>query len=270
MDIQGYFVIDILFIPMETSNELWQKQETISNWILISVIFIFFIIAILIYIFTLTIHQRYKNKLASQKAELQYKIALHYATLQSIESERKRFASELHDGIIGKMTAIRYSLQMNLAPMDVDSLLDACIIESRSLSHQLYPPLLKDSAIDQLVQSCIQPYQTAIAISYHSDMRSEIMLSEEQKLHIIRIIQELLTNTIKHAQASAVSIRIRIEKNILLRYTDNGKGIVVQNNPGLGLQSIHYRVMQLKGANKIYTQSKGFKTLIYIPRCVQD
>ncbi|WP_312334511.1 ATP-binding protein [Sphingobacterium sp.] len=253
---------------METSNELWQKQETISNWILISVVFIFVLIATLIYIFTLTIHQRYKNKLAGQKAELQYKLALRDATLQSIESERKRFASELHDGIIGKMTAIRYSLQMNLAPIEVDSLLETCITESRSLSHQLYPPMLKDSGIDQLIQSCIQPYQTAITISYLSDIRSEIMLSEEQKLHVIRIIQELLTNTIKHAHASSVSIRIRIEKNILLRYTDNGEGVFVQNNPGIGLQSIHYRVMQLKGINKILTKGRGFKTLIYIPRCV--
>ncbi len=243
---------------------LWKNQETIIFWIVIVLLFVSGIIICLIYVFNMNIRQRYKNKLNQQKMSHEYTLQLKEATLQSLEEERKRFANDLHDAIIGKMTAIRYGLQMQIPIEKIDDILGECIEDSRRLSHNLYPPLLKESSLNDLIQQCISLYKTGYEINYYTDIRRDIKWSEEQKLHLVRILQELITNTRKHANASKINITIKVTNCVILLYSDNGCVLQTPKYTGLGLDSIKDRVAQLKGKVKFYPSLNGFRTLIVI------
>lgn len=266
MDFQAYSFTPFLYIPMDAPVDLWKKEEVISQWILLSLLFITCLIGFIVYFFFWTIRQNYKNKLQQQQVIHQHRLQLQEATLSSLEAERKRFALEIHDSIIGKMTAIRYGLELQLEQTYLDKMLEDCIVESRQLSHHLFPPLLHESTIDELIEQNIQIYKKGYSILYHKRELFPIVWDETRKLHLIRILQELLTNTKKHAQATSIHIMLRINNYIFLSYRDNGRGLLGENNTGLGLNSIQNRILKLDGKIKISSKKTGFHILIYIPR----
>lgn len=251
---------------MDAPVDLWKKEEVISQWILLSLLFITCLIGFIIYFFVWTIRQNYKNKLQQQQITHQHRLQLQEATLSTLEAERKRFAHEIHDSIIGKMTAIRYGLELQLTQTSLDKMLEDCIVESRHLSHHLYPPMLHESTIDELIEQNIHIYKMGYTIQYHKREYLPIVWEETRKLHFIRILQELLTNTKKHAQATSIHIKLRTNNNIFLSYRDNGHGLQAEKNLGLGLHSIQDRILKLEGKLKIFTKTNGFHILIYIPR----
>lgn len=266
MVIQSFSPRIFLFLFADSSLALWKKQETLIFWITLILLFVSGLLFCLIYIFNVSIRQRYENKLNQQKMSHEYALQLKEATLQSLEEERKRFSNDLHDAIIGKMTAIRYGLQMQIPIEKIDDILGECIEDSRRLSHNLYPPLLKESSLKDLIQHCICLYKTGYEIDYYVDIRQDIKLSEEQKLHMVRMLQELMANTHKHANASKINIRLKVTNYIILLYSDNGNVLQKTKYKGLGLDSIKDRVTQLKGKVKLYPSLNGFRILIVIPQ----
>lgn len=250
---------------METPMDLWKKEEVISEWIMLTLLFITCLIGFIIYTITWSLRQNYKNKLQQQRSDHQHRLQLQEATLITLEAERKRFAQEIHDSLIGKLTAIRYGLEMGLVGNTVDKMMEDCIGEARQLSHTLYPPMLKEATMEELIDQHVAPYKLGYNIQYFFRKYRLVNWGETHKLHIIRILQELLTNTIKHAGASAIYIKVRQDRNFYLSYCDNGRGMSETTSPNLGLQSIQDRILKLEGKVKYFKRATGFHILIMIP-----
>ena len=94
------------------------------------------------------------------------------------------------------------------------------------------------------------------------------MLSKEAKLHVYRIIQELLNNAIKHADASEIDVQLnKIDGTLLIMVEDNGNGFDHENAKlGLGLGNLQSRVNVLRGEMEIdSSHERGTSVTVHIP-----
>ncbi|NRR30041.1 PAS domain-containing protein [Oxalobacteraceae bacterium] len=154
------------------------------------------------------------------------------------EQERTRIAREIHDDLGGNLTAIKMALAMlskRLPPDDaevhekavyVDSLVDRTIDAVHRISHDLRPSML-DLGIVAALEWQFKEFEknTGLDCSFSSN-RKEIDLGLDQATTLFRIFQEALTNIVKHANASRVSVKLaRTRHSVSLKVSDNGSGI---------------------------------------------
>ncbi len=141
---------------------------------------------------------------------------------------------------------------------------------SRKIAHDLLPPTLQKfglkAALEELCEDVCETkrYSSNYQLNY-----TEGFLNPNNELHIFRIIQELINNTIKHSEASEITLILKTEENNLsLQYKDNGKGFNIEsikNAKGLGMSGIENRVVILKGDLHLESQLKaGIKVNIEI------
>jgi two-component system NarL family sensor kinase len=95
-------------------------------------------------------------------------------------------------------------------------------------------------------------------------------MSESILLHLYRILQEAINNTIKHAQATQLEIEIlETDLELFIRVKDNGKGFSSSNlKPGIGIKNMQKRVQALQGNYKISNAPTGTTVDISIPKTV--
>jgi two-component system sensor histidine kinase UhpB len=154
------------------------------------------------------------------------------------EQERERIAREIHDDLGGNLTAIKMALAMLAArlPQDdaslqqkaayVDALVDRTIDAVHRLTLDLRPSVLDFGLLPALEWQAKEfEAQAGIACTLQASMK-ELELDPEQATALFRIAQEALTNIAKHAQASAVAIKLTRSRGVLtLKIADNGRGI---------------------------------------------
>lgn len=248
--------------------EKWQDPQVIALWIGIALVLFF---TILIFVIKIA-HAGYKKmteaNLREAQTKLEHQKKLLETNLKAQEEERMRIASDLHDSLVGKLTTIRMQGQMGLPLNEVDRLLGESITEARRISHDLTPPLLEYTSLSELIDEQITPWQKKLEIDYITDIRIEDNLAGTIKIQVLRVVQELLTNTIKHAEASNISINLRhTAKGITLIVKDNGKGFdTAVLKKGLGLHSLEMRMQYLNATYKVISAlGKGTKTIIAVP-----
>ncbi|HEX2609089.1 MAG TPA: PAS domain S-box protein [Flavisolibacter sp.] len=168
------------------------------------------------------------------------------ATLDVQEKERSEIGKELHDNVNQILTSVRLQLQYadpdQLAELRFRcvNLVDTAIREIRHLSKSLVPPSLNDIGFIHSIDDMIENLQfVPISFTFTHDVE-ERYLDRGLKLTVFRILQELTTNIIKHAEASEVLIDLRQQDHqLLLRVTDNGKGFdPAKQGKGIGFQNI--------------------------------
>lgn len=195
--------------------------------------------------------QRQKRKLAEKDIAIQKERLA--AVLEGEERERSRVARDLHDGI----SQMLFALKMNFNASGVDDtasldLLDKSIQEVRSISHNLLPKTLgSEGLITALNQMATQLTSTgSIDISFES-YKDELDISSEIQTNLFRIVQELLNNVIKHANATHVWIKLEYENSLLkLSVKDNGSGLrkeIIEEAKGIGWKNIQARLEILGG-----------------------
>lgn len=239
--------------------EKWLEAKTIATWIIIA----FVAVAILTFSIIKLVYVNFKKQVESQleasKMQLDYQRKLMETSVIVQERERNRIAADLHDSLIGKLTALRLKNQLQYEARESDSILEESITEARRISHDLSPPMIEFMELEDVVINTIGTWKSHFAISFYKQIRSAVTPSSELKLQITRIIQELLTNTYKHAEAEEVFIGLRVTKNtVYLVIRDNGKGFDMGKGPkGLGLKNIELRVLYLNGIYKVKSGRKG-------------
>lgn len=210
--------------------------------------------------------------------ELQFEQELLEMTINTQEKERARIAEDLHNGL-GQLL---YGVKLNLDQIKLDNLalqgqnvqtiektkhlLTECIKESRRISHNLMPTVLRDFGIKVAIEEiCRQLSRTTNFRCEFAGLDTKIPKYLEKALY--RIVQELAMNLIKHADATKASLKLSINKEeILVRVEDNGKGFDASNikgNDGIGLQSIKNKLHFLKGELDI-SSTPGNGTIVYI------
>ncbi|MDR6342596.1 signal transduction histidine kinase [Filimonas zeae] len=218
-----------------------------------------------------------------------YKIRTYRKIIQAQESERFNTAKEIHDGISGTLTAIRFNLlnlsrnaavaaagiSQNLVAISED--VGTAQVEARNISHNLMPAYIKNNSLNRVIDLYIQDIQQKkgdqLDIQFTSKHTDEYF-SEDVRLSIFRIIQEIMTNIIKHAQASAVNIEFMYrKKDLLITVEDNGVGIDTETlkiKKGIGIRNIESRVQLLNGifhitsGKKMHSEMSGTGTYIFI------
>lgn len=174
------------------------------------------------------------------------------AMLKGQEKERERVAQELHDRLGGTLAALKLSLKReeNVVSTEDMEILDQAVAEVRSISHNLSSGAIQkygfNQALQQLCSSLERSGGLKFSIYLHPDVAS---LGQAASLELYRIVQELVANTIKHADASEVSLQTNFDGNTFnLIYEDNGKGFDMKKvKQGIGLDNIKARVKKLKG-----------------------
>lgn len=245
--------------------EKWQNPEVIAFWIAIVIVFIatllFFVIRIL--------HAGYKRmteaNLKENQLRLEHQKKLIETNLHAQEKERMRIAGDLHDSLIGKLVVIRMKSQIGTAINEIDTLMEESIAEARRISHDLTPPLLEYSKIQELIEDLLNPWKQKLNIIYYTDIRTGIDLPATSKIQLIRVVQELLVNILKHAKANDVFVHLRhTEKCLTLAVKDNGRGFdTTQLKKGLGLNNQELRMQYLNASHKVKSSpGKGTRTII--------
>lgn len=245
--------------------EKWQNPELISKWILITLLFLFFLITFIVLLLRFIYRKIAATKIAEAKAKTAYQKDLLQSTIITQEKERKRIATDIHDALIGKLLSVKILADEVPKRQDgLTSLIEESIVMARTISHDLSPPLLEFSTLEELVQETIAPFYLKFDFITRFDIRNQFEYSVEFKIQFIRIIQETLTNIVKHAKASVIHLHLRqAEKKSVLMIRDNGEGFdASQQKKGLGLKNIETRVQYLDGHYRISSKkNKGSSSL---------
>lgn len=200
-----------------------------------------------------------------QKQELQSA----YFVIQGQEQERKRIAAELHDNLGSLLATLKIYSDLSLSKTDiseikrlndkVSKISSTLGDEVRKLSHELDLKTLSGFGLKVAVQHLGEAIKDSGKIEVSSIIEITRPVNEEVSLHIYRIIQELFTNTLKHASASHIRVEItKIDHELTLIFEDNGQGFdVMTAKSGMGMQNIRSRVSQINGKLTIDSSSKG-------------
>ncbi|NCD72272.1 PAS domain-containing sensor histidine kinase [Mucilaginibacter agri] len=203
------------------------------------------------------------NENTALKLEHQKNIAL--ASVAAQENERKRISTALHDGIGQLLYGIKMQIDIlntehpSPAVEKIYQLLETAVIETRNIAFELAPSILTDfglfETITELTQRLSTPkLQIKTRISGFTQ-RMDIYL----ELCIFRIVQELINNSIKHADASVVELSLTQAQNIEIIVHDNGKGFKPQpatTSAGTGISSIKNRISLYSGTLEIQSELK--------------
>jgi PAS domain S-box-containing protein len=190
------------------------------------------------------------------------------------EKERHAIATELHDNINQMIVASSLLLETAIKePDSKDKLLLASsrimkdvIAEIRKLSSSLVCYSLEDygflGSVERFVETIAQGIPLRIVVRINKDI--EGLLTTKQKLHIFRIIQEQVTNIVKHANASKVLIGMYMgRKSVMLKISDDGIGFdVTQGRKGIGLYNMNQRAKAISAHMHITSAIGGGTSII--------
>lgn len=219
-----------------------------------------FLLAIGLVFFFLAYQKRLlKQQRLHQQKEVEYQQQLLRANLLSQEKERNRIGKDLHDEVGAMLTTSKLyfrHLEQD-APKEkfaelkdkVFTLLEGTIASVRRVSHDLRPVVLETLGLKEAVANIRDELNTSgeIQMTFESDWKG--VMNKEYQLNWYRIIQELVNNTLKHADADLIEIEMSGNgDHMKLSYTDNGVGMASgRHEPGLGLSNIESRLSLMNG-----------------------
>lgn len=180
--------------------------------------------------------------------------------LHATETERKRIAGELHDGIAQQLTGLKFRLEEMAvrtrqdSPVEPAALEDALSIaedagqEVRAIAHALMPKALDTVGLAPALADMLRRALGGSGITHEFEhFGLEERLPDEVKTGVYRIAQELTQNTMKHAEAKAVNVQLlKNNGHLVMVYEDDGRGWGAgPGEDGMGLRSIRERAHAL-------------------------
>ncbi|MBW1297185.1 sensor histidine kinase [Aquimarina litoralis] len=203
-----------------------------------------------------------QKELEKANLEISYQKDLLHSTIEVQEEERKRIAQDLHDAISSKLNVVSLSTNFlidgNLEEDEKErtlqhilSVTTKTLESSRRLAHNLLPPILENFGLQAAIEELCDEFVCSQKIKINHQIVYTNLLSKNNELHIFRIIQELLNNSVRHGKATNVTLDINEEnEQLFINYSDNGTGFdmnTVSKNKGIGLKNIESRVEILEG-----------------------
>jgi two-component system, NarL family, sensor kinase len=265
------------------------RSKNILNFVLIGGVVTLLVISILSYR-----TYRQKQKLQQQRIselETQQQLTATEAVLKGEEQERTRLAKDLHDGLGGMLSGIKYSFQtmkgnLIMTPENTQAfersmdMLDSSIKEMRRVAHNMMPEALVKFGLDTALKDFCNDINKsgALQVNYQSIGMENAVIEQTTAIAIYRIVQELVNNTMKHAAATTAVVQMSKTNNEMsITVEDDGKGFdtsilnQLKARPddrigrGIGWSNIQNRVDFLKGKLDVNSQvGKGTSVLIEI------
>ncbi len=237
-----------------------------------SLLIIVAIVGIILLYFIITIIRYQRRSMRLHKEKIQ-------AEIDTLENERKRIASDLHDELGPLLSAVKLQIN-NLETTDVADLqliekssthIDNIIKKLREISNDLMPNTLMRKGLKIALEEFIENSQEASKLPVKFICEQQIQLAQDKEINLYRMVQEITHNTIKHAKATMFIIKISIQDNRLFLMTaDNGIGFdyfnKIRDNIGLGLRNLQSRTEVMGGEfNCVAEPGKGTAYTIEIP-----
>lgn len=257
------------------------RQKNTLNYILIGSAITLLLIIVLSYR-----NYQHRQQLQQQRItelETQQQLSATEAVLKGESQERTRLAKDLHDGLGGMLSGIKYSLNtmkgnLIMTPENAQAfersidMLDSSIQEMRRVAHNMMPEALVKFGLDTALRDfCLHISQSgALKVSYQSIGFSEIQLGQTVAVTIYRIVQELLNNIIKHAGAQTAIVQLSVTNHTLsVTVEDDGIGFdtsALKQSAGIGWSNIENRIIFLNGKLDIQSvNNKGTSVWIELP-----
>ncbi|MEO5890956.1 MAG: sensor histidine kinase [Ferruginibacter sp.] len=249
-------------------QELSIRQKSTFNYILLASFLALLLISFLVY-------RTYRQKQVLQQQQIKQlqneKLLLATASiLKGQEEERSRLAKDLHDGLGGLLSGVKFSLSNmkdnliitpdNMAVFERSlDMIDTSIKELRRVAHNLMPEMLTKFGLDEALKDyCSTVNGTRLIEIKYQSLGMEARMDKAVEVIVYRIVQELLNNILKHASASRAFIQLIRQNNRLnIGVEDNGKGFdkaLLDNSRGAGWSSIRSRVEYLQGQFDIHSE----------------
>jgi len=256
------------------------RQKTMYNYFLIGGAIVLLIVSLLSY-------RNYKHRQKLQQAkidelEAEKQLSATEAVLKGEEQERTRLAKDLHDGLGGMLSGIKFSLNnmkenLVMTPDNAQAfersidMLDSSIKEMCRVAHNMMPEMLLKYGLDTaLKEFCNEIGRTGVMrITYQSAGIATNPIEQTTAVTIYRIVQELVSNAVKHSNAQHVLVQVHAlaqEKLLAITVEDDGHGFdatALNQSGGMGWKNIQNRVEFLKGRLDIQSSpGKGTSVMI--------
>lgn len=221
------------------------------------------IFMLVVLVFALVVHRNRKKLHDQQLTEIlqQQQIRYSQAIMEGEEQERRRLAQELHDGLGGLLavTKINLSSQINdgctttqRAELGkITQQLDHSMHELRRIAHNMMPVNLLRMGLETALKDLCESLMTEQTTIDFQALNINNSLRQDAQIHIYRIAQELLTNAIRHGQATHIMLQCSQNgKVFFITQEDNGRGFdtgFINQVKGIGLSNIKNRVGYLRG-----------------------
>lgn len=196
--------------------------------------------------------------------------------VQTQEAERMRFAQDLHDGLGANLSAIKLVLglidqpEARIFKEKSMVLLNESLDDLRRLIHAMSPRSLERLGLVKALQEMgiIMQQTTSITVEISAYNVPEV-LPEEMQINLFRIVQELFQNTLKHAQATQVTVELHgLPQELELHYTDNGRGFDTTQmvTAGNGLSNLQKRAYLLQATFELQSApNEGMTVSVRVP-----
>jgi signal transduction histidine kinase len=200
------------------------------------------------------------------------------------DDERRRFARELHDGLGQDLVAVKMivdaiagshlSERPEQAAVQASQLIDRTLRQVRSISHLLHPPLLDEGGLPSALHWYVDGLSQRSQIQASMELRpSEFpRLAPELERTIFRIIQEALTNIVRHSDARNAHVSLfKEEQQLVIRVRDDGRGVpepIIAMRPGtigVGIGGMRQRAKEFGGELRMQNASPGTLVEVLIP-----
>jgi signal transduction histidine kinase len=230
----------------------------------------------------LFIHQHRLEQLRNANAARE---AFSKRLIESQESERKRIAAELHDSLGQSLMIIKNRAVLGSMASEPDAAAQDLfneiavsaansIEEVRQIAYNLRPPHLDRLGLTQALKAMIEKVAAATAIHFRSEVDPlDGLFPEEDEITVLRLVQECITNIVKHSQAIEANVTIERGSGLVtITIQDNGRGFgataPAAGAGGFGLISLSERVRILGGHQVIQSTHEGTTITIWLPiRC---
>ncbi|ANH80192.1 hypothetical protein A8C56_03640 [Niabella ginsenosidivorans] len=250
---------------LQKENQL-QHQRTVKYGLLIGFIAVLLPVIGLLYMYYQKLQTQSRLNASREEANRQKitamlkekELEVLKASVEGEENERRRISKELHDSIGGNLAAIKMQL-FNKQNEKLDAIvhqIDATYQQVRDLSHNLAPKSFHNTAFTELIRAYLQRFNTGGKQELRFQAYPEAVMNDmdlDLKVELYKIIQELMTNAQKYAQASAIELQLTLVDHALkLIFEDNGRGFPTDKTPpGIGLQNIRERLKSFNGTLSI-------------------
>jgi signal transduction histidine kinase len=225
------------------------KEEIIFTIIVIVIVLVFLGILFLV---MLARHSTRKNRLLfeNEKIKKDFEETLLNTRLEIQEQTLNHISREIHDNIGQVLSLVRLQLNtLSIQPNEeeitnTDELLGKAITDLRTLSHSLNSNSIKEKGLIEAIKDTLSQFEKTQKFKtfFHSD-EEVFKINDDNGIILFRIIQELLNNIVKHANATEISIKMVTNKGVReISVMDNGRGfdtsLVTKKDGGIGLKNI--------------------------------
>jgi PAS domain S-box-containing protein len=206
------------------------------------------------------------------------------------DEERRRIARDLHDstgqtlaalkmalaslhGVVGKIAAAESLFE------DLDGLADQALKEIRTTSHLLHPPLLDEAGFASAARWYVEGFSKRSNIQVELDIEITEKLASPVEMVLFRVLQESLTNVLRHSGATKAEVRLRGGEEVVLTIKDYGRGIAADRveqfmqtgeGAGVGLAGMRERARELGGCLELQSDLSGTTVTVRLTRVVQS